>query len=568
MTDDNKTTDIRSLSDLRPDIRNANKGTLRGRSMIDKSLREVGAGRSIVADRSGNIVAGNKTLEAWADIGGEIEVVRTDGKKLVVVQREDLDLTDDTGAARRLAYLDNRAGEVGLDWDVEELLRSSEAGVKLDDIFDAVELEALLIRANSNSGGGGGDMVAARATLAERFGIPPFSVLDARQGYWQDRKRAWLGLGIQSELGRGEAVTWGIEPDGTGTGDNADKAYTDAAKKASPGGSPRPATKLGEDGKTVRGDGRGREFARTFGQDIMRGEHVVGEGKQKQHVNGVLMTSDSGNDPAYYFKKQEAERRLGRELTTEEFQRDYYEGPDTYASGTSIFDPVLCELAYTWFCMPGGRILDPFAGGSVRGIVAAELGRKYTGVDLRAEQIDANIVQAKAIVPGNVPTWIVGDSSKDLPDGEFDFVFSCPPYADLEVYSDDPADISTMDYADFLAVYRSIIAQAVARLADNRFACFVVGDVRDKKGNYHNFVSDTIAAFADAGAHLYNEAILVTAVGSLPIRVGKQFETSRKLGKTHQNVLVFVKGEGRKAADACGKVEVVDLADQFGEVVE
>jgi len=241
-----------------------------------------------------------------------------------------------------------------------------------------------------------------------------------------------------------------------------------------------------------------------------------------------------------------------------------YQGSE--ATGTSIFDPVLCELAYTWFCPPNGAVLDPFAGGSVRGIVAAVLGRKYTGIDLRPEQIEANVEQAAAIVPDNLPRWIVGDSREAMPDEQFDLVFSCPPYADLEVYSDDPRDISTMDYPAFMAAYRDIVAGAVQRLRDNRFACFVVGDVRDKKGMYYNFVSDTIAAFQAAGARLYNEAVLVTAVGSLPIRVGKQFESGRKLGKTHQNVLVFVKGDPRKATQACGPVEIGDLqgADNVG----
>jgi DNA modification methylase len=241
-----------------------------------------------------------------------------------------------------------------------------------------------------------------------------------------------------------------------------------------------------------------------------------------------------------------------------------YQGSE--ATGTSIFDPVLCELAYTWFCPPNGAVLDPFAGGSVRGIVAAVLGRKYTGIDLRPEQIEANEAQAAAIVPDNLPRWIVGDSREAMPNEQFDLVFSCPPYADLEVYSDDPRDISTMDYPAFMAAYRDIVAGAVQRLRNDRFACFVVGDVRDKKGMYYNFVSDTIAAFQDAGARLYNEAILVTAVGSLPIRVGKQFESGRKLGKTHQNVLVFVKGDPRKATQVCGPVEIGDLqgADDVG----
>lgn len=48
-------------------------------------------------------------------------------------------------------------------------------------------------------------------------------------------------------------------------------------------------------------------------------------------------------------------------------------------NNTSIFDPVLCELMYRWFCPENGLVIDPFAGGSVRGIVANYLGYKYTG---------------------------------------------------------------------------------------------------------------------------------------------------------------------------------------------
>ena len=111
-----------------------------------------------------------------------------------------------------------------------------------------------------------------------------------------------------------------------------------------------------------------------------------------------------------------------------------------------------------------------------------------------------------------------------------------------------------MEYGAFLAAYRSIISQAVQRLADNRFACFVVGDVRDKAGLYRNFVSETIAAFQAAGATLYNEAILATPVGTAAMRVTKQFESGRKLAKTHQNVLVFCKGDWRAAAAKCNGI--------------
>lgn len=296
--------------------------------------------------------------------------------------------------------------------------------------------------------------------------------------------------------------------------------------------------------------------------------------KKDQHVNGVLMSSDSGNDPEYYFKKQAVEKKLGRKITTEEFQRDHYDGPDSYESGTSIFDPVLCELAYRWFCPKGGTIIDPFAGGSVRGVVASHCERKYIGVELRQEQVDANNKQL-SIAKDPKPIWHCGDSlgiDRICKGVKADFIFSCPPYADLEVYSDDPLDLSTMPYDQFREAYFEIIAKSCSLLKDNRFACFVVGDVRDKRGHYYNFVGDTVEAFREAGLHFYNEAILVTAVGSLPIRVGKQFVASRKLGKTHQNVLVFLKGDGKKASEAVGEVDfgngISSEGSEFGEVID
>jgi DNA modification methylase len=283
-----------------------------------------------------------------------------------------------------------------------------------------------------------------------------------RQGYWQERKRAWLALGIESEVGRGENLL----------------NFSDEARYFSKGGT------------LARGKG----------------------------------------------------------------------GETASLPSTSIFDPVLCELAYRWFSPPGGLILDPFAGGSVRGIVAAQLGRNYRGIDLRPEQVEANRQQADKICHAASlrPEWFVGDSrnATDIALGTYDFVFSCPPYGDLERYSDDPLDLSTMAHDDFLKTYRQIIASAIAMLKPDRFACVVVGDFRDKGGIYRNFVSDTIAAFQDAGAMLYNEAILVIAIASLPIRAGRVFSAARKLGKAHQNVLVFCKGSPEKAAAACGEIEV------------
>jgi DNA modification methylase len=211
-------------------------------------------------------------------------------------------------------------------------------------------------------------------------------------------------------------------------------------------------------------------------------------------------------------------------------------------SGVSIFDPALCELMYKWFCPDGGTIIDCFAGGSVRGIVAHKMGYKYTGIELRPEQVTANIEQGKEICAGNEPKWICGDSNQvlDTINEQFDMIFSCPPYADLEVYSNDKDDLSNMPYDKFLHLYRSIILKTVEKLKTGGFAVFVVGDVRDKDGYYYDFISDTKKAFIVAGAKLYNEAILLDPIGTAMIRANN-FAGSRKLVKVHQNILVFKK---------------------------
>lgn len=220
-------------------------------------------------------------------------------------------------------------------------------------------------------------------------------------------------------------------------------------------------------------------------------------------------------------------------------------------TGTSIFDPVLCEVVYNWFSPKGGTVYDPFAGGSVRGVVAEMLGRRYIGIDLSQRQIDANQINADSL--GVCPAWFCDDSrnaDKYLPDGCADLVFSCPPYHNLEKYSDHPLDLSNMNYTDFLEAYSDIISKACRKLADNRFAVFVVGDIRDKKGAYRGFVDVTKRMFQDNGLCLYNEIVLLNQYGTAPMRAGKFFTRSRKVAKVHQNVLVFYKGD----IDAIGDI--------------
>lgn len=620
----------KSVDELIPYVNNARTHSDKQVTQIAASIKEFGFNNPILLDGTNGVVAGHGRLMA--------------AKKLKIKDVPCIELSHLSETQKKAYILADNKLALNAGWDDEMLANELESLKTMDfDLgiagFDEDELKALSATSGENE-----ELTSKNCAgnLSGKFMIPPFSVLNAREGWWQDRKRAWLALGMQSEIGR------------------------DAQ-----------CLKNGFDEKYGKGDSISNK-----------------------------------------------------------------------SSGVSVFDPVLCEVAYRWFSPIGGVILDPFAGGSVRGIVAAKLGRKYVGHELRAEQVDANRQQAASILTeaqsengfveikisakmanlkfvectpdyiknvckgsccqsstkesgtmitihpsevagiedlggkvvdglldtpnkkcmfkngqnlcdlhftdkkpfgciaspftlnnsdtlivrnrykmlkcfkdgGNVPayknfkasldlilgkeeservaahfdhgggdivakittenyrklkendaikhgglsecgsaSWIIGDSRNihnTCKDVEADFIFSCPPYADLEVYSDNPEDLSTLNYTEFKKAYFEIIAKTCGLLRHNRFACFVVGEVRDKNGNYYNFVGDTIAAFRNAGLEFYNEAILVTAIGSLPLRAGKTFSASRKIGKTHQNILVFVKGDGKKAADDCGIVEV------------
>jgi hypothetical protein len=272
--------------------------------------------------------------------------------------------------------------------------------------------------------------------MCQRFIEPPFTALDTKSGRWQERKRDWIALGIESEIGRAE---------------------------------------------------------------------------------NLLSISD----------------------TCEEFMSG--------AKQSSIFDQTLCELVYSWF-MPEKSllgILDPFAGGSVRGIVASRLGYDYTGIDLRQEQIDANLKQAREIPGKRQPRWICGDSCKidEMVGDEYDLLFTCPPYWNLERYSDDPRDLSTLDnWNEFLVKYQRIMLLAARRLKSQRFAVVVVGNIRDDEGFIRDMGGPTASALLGAGFRLYNEFVLLTPIGSLPLRVNGQFARGRKAGSAHQYVMCFFRG--------------------------
>jgi len=222
-------------------------------------------------------------------------------------------------------------------------------------------------------------------------------------------------------------------------------------------------------------------------------------------------------------------------------------GSINVGADVSLFDPVLAEIIYKWFLPINGTILDPFAGDVEQQVVAGIKNYKFKGIELRKDQVEANYkIHERNNCNDNIELFNDDgfNLDKHIAKESVDLVFTCPPYYDLEHYSDNKNDLSNLSMVDFDNKYKQIIKKTFDVLKDNRFAVFVVGEVRSKKGigEYYNFVGKTIQFALDAGYKYYNELILVTAIGSLPLRAGKQFNSGRKIGKRHQNILVFYKG--------------------------
>lgn len=226
----------------------------------------------------------------------------------------------------------------------------------------------------------------------------------------------------------------------------------------------------------------------------------------------------------------------------------------------SILDPVLSEIINLWFTpYTNCNTFDCFAGDTVFGFVSSYLGNNFTGIELRKEQVDFNNKQteglnAKYICDDgqNVCNHIEAESQ--------DLLFSCPPYFDLEVYSDLENDASNQkSYADFLKILDNAFSNAIKCLKNDRFAVIVVGDVRDKKtGKYYNFPNDIINIFVKNDLCLYNNIKILTPIGTAQIRAGRYMQ-NRKTAHIYQDVLVFYKGDTKKIKENFGEVEVAEI---------
>lgn len=410
---------------------NAKKHPKEQIEQIKDSIRQFGMNDPIAVWKDNVIIEGHGRLKACEELGI---------KTVPVIRLENL--TDEQRRAYMLAH-NQLTMNTGFEFDILESELQS-----IDDIdmslfgFDTGYAPNVDTYENDEKKVG---------ALVERYIVPPFSVLDTRQGYWQDRKRMWLEK----------------------TGDLSD-------------------TRDGKFGRFTDGIG--------------------------VSING----------------------------------------------GTSNFDPVLAETMYRWFCVAGGTVLDPFAGEQTKGVVAGELGLKYHGVEIRNEQV---LLDRERVTQYDGIEYFCGDSNnigRILNGREYDMLFTSPPYYDLEVYSKE--DLSALGtYEEFIDQCKNIYQQCFNLLKEDTFAVIKVGEIRNQKtGEYRSFVADTINTFREIGFKYYNEIILLNAVGTLRLRVNRSMK-SRKIGKMHQNVLVFYKGDLSNIVNKYPVIEFPDIDDEDGE---
>lgn len=318
-------------------------------------------------------------------------------------------------------------------------------------------------------------------SLNERFVVPPFSVLDSRQGYWQERKAAWKEKIGARGWTRSDTLI-----------DSIQIKYQQLYQKT---------------------------YADRMAKGLSFADYIL-----------QYCTPE---------EREKAEQSTG-------------------GNGVSLFDPVLAECLCKWYTpKSGSAIIDCFAGDVLKGMVFSMCGHNFTGIEIRPEQVAEN----ESILAGSglECRYICDDGqniASHIPSESADLLFSCPPYYDLEVYSDLPNDASAQkDYDGFIRILDNAFKASVGCLRNNRFVVVVVGDVRDRNGEYRDFPGDVKRIFKECGCSLYNELIYVEMSATKQLRAATCMR-NRKTVKSHQNVLVFFKGDLSKIQSEFPIIEV------------
>jgi DNA modification methylase len=393
-----RATTARSLSDLTPDPKNANTGTPRGREALAMSLAEYGPGRSVVIDRNGTIISGNKTVEEAKRLNIRLHVVKTDGDVLVAVQREDLDLATDT-RAKQLAIADNRVSQLDLEWDVDMLKRLQAEGLDLSAFWTPEEFATLLAApiAGLTDENAVVEPAATDIVSGDLFALGPHRVLCGDATSAVDVAR----------------LLDGAVPNLMATDPPYGVAYDPVWRHRA---NPSQRTTVGRVMNDDRASwlGAWRLFsgaivyvwcaalkASTVAEDLMTAGFSIRSQIiwQKQHF--ALSRGDYhwAHEPAWYAVRGKG-RWVGdrRQTTVWEVPNLNAMGgartPDNAVTGHSTQKPVrLFEIPLLNHTVPGDAVYDPFVGGGTMVIAAQKMERVAYAIDLDPRYVQATVTR-------------------------------------------------------------------------------------------------------------------------------------------------------------------------------
>lgn len=219
----------------------------------------------------------------------------------------------------------------------------------------------------------------------------------------------------------------------------------------------------------------------------------------------------------------------------ESFRADHN---SVYTGTHSVFPAPLMEMILVRYAKAGDHVLDAFAGGPPRGLVSCIMGHRYTGFEIRQDQIDENESLLKKLKLKGFRYLKQDGRFLDI-DEQFDVAVTCPPYHDLERYSDQPDDISTLgSYSEFNASMWLSAQAHRQRIKPGGFVAIIVGLFRDKRGELIDFPADTVANFRDAGFLYWQHIILSKNFASAAVRASNAWK-GNKLVPRHENLLIF-----------------------------
>ena len=218
-----------------------------------------------------------------------------------------------------------------------------------------------------------------------------------------------------------------------------------------------------------------------------------------------------------------------------------------YTATTSYFNPKLCRMIYSSYCPKNGKIFDPFCS-VVRPYVAKLLDYNYVGCEVRTEEYKKikDVLNNNSLFETNKVDVLNMDCREFEHDDKFDLIFTCPPYWNLETYSDQNNDMSNISsYSDFLEEMSRVYEKCSSLMHEDSYCCFVVADFRDYSegrkliNRLVPFVSDMIGCGEDSGLVLYDKVIIKKPLGTAPSRL--KLWNNRKTVRIHEELLVFRK---------------------------